>query len=421
MARISIVKLSEIKGVKRFDAGRYRTSFLKLEKDLKKITIIRKLGNLAVEPVRMGHTPRNRDIYRDDIRIHFLKTDNLREGVIDFENSDFLSARSLTENDYLKFKNVTVTISGARYDLIGRAAIFLDYYPQSVINQNIAVIKTDENLLNPFYLTVFLNSKYGKEQFWMLCRQTEQFNLNCREVEELLIPLFAADFQQEIETFTKKSFDLIEKAKSLYSQAEKLLLEKLGLKDFQAKYELSYMANLSKAFGVHRIDAEYFQTTYDGFMECLKEHSKIVKLKEFVIDFQKLKALYEPKAGDFLLTKDGIPGIAYVVKEPIEEIASGSIMLLNINEHKINKEYLALCINSIIGKLQIKRDGGGSTIAHWRPEQIKNLQVPVLYKKVQEEISSLIGQSYETKQRARELWEEAKRKVEKAIGNKIRK
>jgi restriction endonuclease S subunit len=420
MAGISIVKLSEIEGVKRFDANRYRTSFLKLEKDLKKIAIIRKLGYLVVESVRTGYVPRDRDIYQDDKRIHFLKTDNLREGVIDFENSDFLPARSLSKSDYLKFKNVTVTISGVHYDIIGKAAIFLDYYPQSVTNQNIAVIKTDENLLNPFYLTIFLNSKYGRKQFWMLSRQTEQFNLSCREVEEMLIPLFDTDFQQEIETLAKNSFDLIEKAKSLYSQAEKLLLEKLGLKGFQAKYKLSYTANLSKAFGVHRIDAEYFQITYDSFMECLKEHSKIAKLKEFMLDFQKLKALYEPKVGDFLLTKDVISGIAYVVKEPVEGIAAGSILILKINENKINKEYLALCINSIIGKLQIKREGGGAII-HWRPEQIKNLQVPVLSKKVQQEISSLIKQSYETKQRARELWEEAKRKVEKAIENEIHK
>jgi len=421
MARISIVKLSEIEGVKRFDAGRYRTSFLKLEKDLKKITIIRKLGYLVVESVRTGYIPRDRDIYQDDIRIHFLKTDNLREELIDFENSDFLPARSLSKSDYLKFKNVMVTISGAHYNVIGRAAIFLDYYPQSVTNQNIAVIKTDENLLNPFYLTIFLNSKYGREQLWMLSRQTEQFSLNCREVEELLIPLFDADFQQEIETLTKNSFDLIEKAKSLYSQAEKLLLEKLGLKGFQEKYKLSYTVNLSKVFGVHRIDAEYFQTTYDSFMGCLKEHSKIAKFKEFILDFQKLKVLYEPKVGDFLLTKDIMPEIAYVVKEPVEGIAAGSILILKINENKINKEYLALCINSIIGKLQIKRDGGGSAITHWRPEQIKNLQVPILYKKVQQEISSLIKKSYETKYRARELWEEAKRKVEKTIENEIRK
>jgi type I restriction enzyme S subunit len=255
----------------------------------------------------------------------------------------------------------------------------------------------------------------------MLSRQTEQFNLSCREVEELLIPLFDADFQQEVETLAKNSFDLIEKAKSLYSQAEKLLLEKLGLKDFQAKYELSYTANLLKAFRAHRVDAEYLQNAYDSFMRCLKEHSKIVKLKEFIIDFQKLKALYEPKVGDFLLTKDVMPGIAHVVKEPVGEISLGSVLLLKINENKINKEYLALCINSIIGKLQIKREGGGLAITHWRPEQIKNLQVPILYSKVQEEISLLIEQSHGTKQRARKLWEEAKRKVEKAIENEIRK
>ena len=421
MARISIVKLSEIEEVKRFDAGRYRTSFLKLEKDLKKITIIRKLGYLVEEPVRTGFTPRDRDIYQDDIRIHFLKTDNLREGVINFENSDFLPARSLSESDYLKFKNVTVTISGADYDVIGRAAIFLDYYPPSVTNQNIAVIKTDENLLNPFYLTIFLNSKYGREQLWMLSRQTGQFNLNCREVEELLIPLLDADFQQEIETLVKSSFDLIEKTKSLYAQAEKLLFEKLGLEGFQEKYELSYTTNLSKVFGVHRIDAEYFKTTYDSFMGCLKEHSEIAKLQEFILDFQKPKTLYEPKVGDFLLTKDVMPGTAYVVKEPVEGIAAGNILILKINENKINKEYLALCINSIIGNLQMEREGGESVITHWRPEQIKNLQVPILYREVQEEISSLIKRSHETKQRARELWEETKRKVEKTIENEIRK
>ncbi|GAF72132.1 unnamed protein product, partial [marine sediment metagenome] len=70
---------------------------------------------------------------------------------------------------------------------------------------------------------------------------------------------------------------------------------------------------------------------------------------------------------------------------------------------------------------QIKRDGGESTITHWRPEQIKNLQVPILYRKIQEEISSLIKQSHETKQKARKLQEETKRKVEKAIENEIRK
>ncbi|HBY56660.1 MAG TPA: hypothetical protein DEG96_02175 [Candidatus Atribacteria bacterium] len=118
-------------------------------------------------------------------------------------------------------------------------------------------------------------------------------------------------------------------------------------------------------------------------MGYLKDNSKIAKFKEFILDFQKLKVPYKLKVGDFLLTKNIVQGIAYMVKEPVKRIATGSVFLLKINENKINKEYLALCINSIIGKLQIKRDIGGSTITHWKPEQIKNLYIPVLSKKVQ--------------------------------------
>jgi len=50
----------------------------------------------------------------------------------------------------------------------------------------------------------------------------------------------------------------------------------------------------------------------------------------------------------------------------VEGIIASGILKLNINESEINKEYLALCINSMVGKLQIERDGGESVIIHWR-------------------------------------------------------
>ena len=235
MAVTSIVKLSELEGAKRIDADRYHVKFLELENDLRTLSNIKELRSVIVEPVRTGHTPRDRDIYEDDEKVYFIKTDTLREGLIDFENSDFLPARSLSERDYLKPKDVIVTIIGAHFEIIGRSAIFLSHYPQAVVNQNIAVIKSNETILNPFYLMVFLNSKYGREQLWMLSRQTEQVNLNCREVEKLLIPIFDQDFQKEIENIVKNYFGFVEKSKSLYSQAENLLLEELGLKDFKPK------------------------------------------------------------------------------------------------------------------------------------------------------------------------------------------
>jgi len=135
--------------------------------------------------------------------------------------------------------------------------------------------------------------------------------------------------------------------------------------------------------------------------------------------YNQLKEHYEPRLGDFLLTKDATPGIAYVVKEPIEGIIASGIVRLNINEKEIDKEYLALCINSIIGRLQIERDGGGSVITHWKPSQIKNLLIPLLPKPVQQKISSLVQQSHQARQKAKQLLEEAKQKVEKEIEKSI--
>ncbi len=121
------------------------------------------------------------------------------------------------------------------------------------------------------------------------------------------------------------------------------------------------------------------------------------------------------------MTKDATPGIAYVLKEPVEGVIAGGILRVTINENDVNKEYLATCVNSIIGKMQIERDGGGSVITHWRPEQIKRLQVPILSKKTQRKIASLIQQSHEARKKAKELLEEAKGIVETAIEKRAEK
>lgn len=114
--------------------------------------------------------------------------------------------------------------------------------------------------------------------------------------------------------------------------------------------------------------------------------------------------------------KDATPGIAYVLKEPIEGIIAGGIVRLKIKED-IEAEYLALCINSVIGQMQIERDAGGSVIVHWKPEQIKNLIVPILPKPTQQKIADLVRQSHEAHKRANELLERAKKKVEELIEN----
>lgn len=131
--------------------------------------------------------------------------------------------------------------------------------------------------------------------------------------------------------------------------------------------------------------------------------------------YNKLKADYQPQKGEILLTKDASPGIAYVLKENIEGIISSGILRLKLKDTGIEDEYLALCLNSIIGKMQAERDAGGSVIMHWKPEEIKNVVIPILPKPIQQKISSFIRQSFESRIKAKELLEEAKKKVEDMI------
>ena len=249
-------------------------------------------------------------------------------------------------------------------------------------------------------------------------------------------------------------------SQNLYSQAEDLLLEELGLKDkdFEIKDDLAYIVNLSEIKSNHRADAEYFQPKYENIMsliranggtmlgdlatmkkgiepgsEVYQDEGKLFirvsslskngledKDQKYLSDelYQKLKKNYEPKVGEILLTKDATPGTAYVVKEPIEGIVSSGILRLKLKNEKVENEYLALCLNSVIGQTQAERDGGGSIITHWRPEQIKNVLIPILPKPTQQKIADLVQKSHEARSKAKQLLEQAKYKVEQLIESK---
>jgi restriction endonuclease S subunit len=261
--------------------------------------------------------------------------------------------------------------------------------------------------------------------------------------------------QKEYEDLVVQSYKLRNEAINLYSQAGNLLLEELGLKDFEVKDDLSYIVNLSEIKFAHRADAEYFQPKYDKLVDKIKNKNartlgeiasmkkgiepgaeayqdegqlfiRVSSLSKYGVEdkdqkylsgelYQKLKSNHEPKVGEILLTKDATPGIAYVVKEQVEGIISSGILRLKLKEKEMENEYLALCLNSIVGQMQTERDGGGSIITHWRPEQVKSVIIPVLPKPTQQKIADLVQKSYEARSKAKQLLSEAKSKVENLI------
>jgi len=453
MINFSVIQKSQLEGALRLDAEYYQPEYLSTLNKIK-TSHFDFISNLLSRVVVTGSTPKKRDCKNDGTDIKFIKTDTLREGQIVFDKADCLPLEESIKNSELKSGDIIVTIIGATHEIVGRVARVFPSDPKMNINQNVALLRPKE-LSFSSYISVFLQTKYGRDQIWQQSRQTEQVNLNCREVENILVPIPEQSFAKEIDDLVTSSYGLIGESKKIYAQAENVLLEKLGLEDSEKNESLFSVVSLSEVKGANRIDAEYFQVKYEKLVEKIKQNNAkklgdIVSMKKgievgaeeyreegkifirvssmtkfgivesdqkYLSDklYESLKNDFEPKKGEILLTKDATLGIACVLKEDIQGIVSGGNLRLKLKNAEIEAEYLALCLNSIVGQMQAERDAGGSVIAHWKPEQIKNVVIPILPKETQQKIADLVRQSYESRKKAKVLLEEAKSKVEEMI------
>lgn len=455
MALVNIINLFELEGARRIDPEFYQPDYLEVRNKVLALPT-RTIEQISKSVLSFGaYSLCNYIVWREK-GIPYLKAENIHDGYIDFSETMYIDdeVHNILAKSKVKEGQVLLSMSGTT----GNAAVAYNIPHQLNSNQDIAKITLKKGY-SPFYVAAFLNSRYGKLQTQREIVGSVQQHVFLWQTKNIRVPIISNQNEDVIEATYREGLSQLSRSGKLYSQAENLLLEELGLKDFQPKYELSYKATLSKAFGVHRVDAEYFQPAYEKLIKHLNETVNMKPLRYFLVDvkkgievggeqyqeegkpfirvsnlsingfierdqkyldkelYEELKKQYEPKIGELLLTKDATPGIAYVLKESIEGIIAGGVLRLTIDETRINKEYIALCINSLIGRLQIERDGGGSVIKHWRPEQIKRLLIPILPDEIQQNIESLICQSHEARRKGRDLLEEAKRKVEETIEN----
>jgi len=386
----------------------------------------------------------------------------LRENKIVDVFTDYLTVEGNEEikNSALEADDVIVTIIGATFDVVGRSAIVRKSHLPANINQNIALIRLDKTKINPTYLNAYLNTKYGRGSLHHHSRQTEQVNLNCREVERVLVPLFN-QLEAGIESLSTKADTASEKAALVYSQAETLLLDTLGMADFLPSSEAINIKSFKDSFSVTgRLDAEYYQPKYEQMVSHItgQPHARLIKLVDInksiepgsdaysdddeglpflrVADYSKygitkpqkclsttfvaensddLAALM-PKKNTILFSKDGSVGEAYCLREDANFITSGAVLHLTVlDPDNVLPEYLTLALNSKLVKMQAERDAGGSIILHWRVGEIENVVVPLVDMPTQEKIAAMVQESFTLKAESERLLDVAKRAVEIAI------
>jgi restriction endonuclease S subunit len=456
MAVFSIVKLSETNNHHRLDSEFYHPTYLENKRRLTNLKIPLFSLKQCSNYITNGHTPRYADLTTGEV--YFLTAEDILDFIVNFETSKRITkedSHKVLRRTILQENDLLLTIKGK----IGNAAVIYKLKGETNINQDVARIilkKTiGERKINPYFIAAFINSKFGRLQVEQLA--TSQINpfLGLYNLKQIVIPLLSEKFQNKIEDVIKKALKFFYDSYFIFSQAETLLLEELGLKDFKPKFQKTYAAKLSSALFAHRMDAEYFQPAYKEVIE---------KVINYPGGFSKLLMLAENVKPDFDPTKYPEKTFSYV---ELADINSSIGVIYNVNETKggeapsrarrilkegdvivsrvegslekvalVDKEHdgclastgffqfrplnilpevLLVLSKTIVLQLQLKKKSSGTILTAIPKESLRDVVIPILPLLTQEKIASLIKQSHAARREAIKLIEIAKRTIEIAI------
>ena len=328
------------------------------------------------------------------------------------------------------------------------------------MNQDVAILIPKQNV-RPGYLAAYLNSKVG--QSFADRQKTGQMNpyISVANLSTLPTVVLNEHFQLVIEEIIKKAYSLVSESKDFYQQAEDLLLSELGLQDWQPTEETVAVKSFAESFlSSGRLDAEYYQPKYDELYESLeaacleKEWSlrKLISLSSLfkygssepfeyleqgvpflrIADLQKyrfsekdLKFISQKaanqqqvkvKTSDVLISRSGTLGLAVEIPEYLNDAVYGSyFILVRPNQKAILSTYLALYLNSLVGKLQTEQANTGGIQTNLTIPVLESLLIACPPLEIQQRFVDKVNQSYDAEDKSKQLLEIAKTGVERAI------
>ncbi len=448
MITYSIIKKSQLEGAHRLDAEYYQPEYLDIVKKLKGFQNIY-IGQIG--KVVYGTTPAGG--FFEKKGVPFIRSQNFSLLSID---NDFVFCSDEFHSQNKKSKVVSGDILFAAVGAtIGQLAIVQNHIQEANINQNIAAVKIKDERFNPYFVGLFFASRFGQAQIERLVTGNAQFYLNSDQIKSFVVPILRKDFQNEIAEIFQNVQKELEQSNSFYSQAENLLLEELGLKDFKVDEDLTYSVKLSDIKNAHRADAEYFQPKYKRLIKYLKskfsleqlnhlankqerkikpnssEIYKYIEISDIKTDIgevnytERLGVDLPPNAkipitgGELIISKVR-PTRKAIAIVPIDlgnkTICSSAFTVYNLPTPL--KEYIFITLRSVIGLFQLEKPTTGTEYPTLNDKDIENLLIPILPDSIQQQIAKLIQQSHEARKKAKELLEEAKRRVESLIEGK---
>tara|TARA_Y100000768_G_C23958235_1_gene673898 strand:+ start:461 stop:1837 length:1377 start_codon:yes stop_codon:yes gene_type:complete len=457
--QFSIVKKSKLDDVVfRLDAEYYHPSHLDLEKKLEKKPT-KSIENAKGIFDCSAFYPSIVQYYRFDKKgIPFIRVNEIKNGLLNItKDTAFLPKQILDENSSTIAKcNVGDIIIAKGGNSLAKVALLTNEYKSYALSRDVIVLRT-QNIkdFNRYYLWMFLHSSIGKQMLLRTASQTGQPHLTLEALYKLELPLYSTKFQNKFEELYYDSKNLKLQSIKKYIEAQNIVLDDLGLKNFLPSHKISFIKNFSDIDKAGRIDAEYFHPKYDELTNTIKasrggwdslsnlvnfndrsftpKDEKTYKYIELtnIADYGEImgctvdkgknlpsRARLKVNTGDVIISsiEGSIASIAMIDDEYNNALCSTGFHV--ISSYELNSETLLVILKSIAGQLQLKKGCSGTILTAINQDELKKIILPKISKPKQEKIKNKIIKSLKLLHKSKHTLEKAKDLINISIKKK---
>ncbi|WGG46469.1 restriction endonuclease subunit S [Rossellomorea sp. DA94] len=343
----------------------------------------------------------------------------------------------------------------------GKSCVIGENISYGNISADVGILKEPSNIIDPYFISVFMNSKSGREYILRSSYGSTRNRLTIAELKRLKLPIPSLDIQNYIGNKVRKAEQLREEAKRLRTEVKEMFYD-YTLLDREKDTSQDSIENSTNEWGMfvetrnitNLLGAEVYKSdyvenqntirslnSYVNFDDCFEyivngvdirnyrdnatAYYKVAAIdmfgvKEGSVDFvdisiDSINAKQRIKEGDLLITRKGSFGISMGVQtRDTNGIISSEVFKVRLKSGW-DADYLAYFLNSRYGQKQFLQFATGSTMKGISQQNIVEIVVPKIKYHKQQEIGLLVRNIKDLYYQSKELIQQAKNDIEYLI------
>jgi type I restriction enzyme S subunit len=183
-----------------------------------------------VAAIQTGLAKGKRNI-KDPVRLPYLRVANVQDGYLDLSEIKEIEVERADVQRYLLQEGDVLLTEGGDYDKLGRGDLWRGQLPICLHQNHVFAVRTNREVLDPYFLSSLAGSSYGKRYFLECSKQsTNLASINSTQLKNFPIILPPLEEQRAIGRFLQKWDNAIALTKHLIAakqQRRKGLMQQL--------------------------------------------------------------------------------------------------------------------------------------------------------------------------------------------------